>query len=310
MNILITGGTGLIGSALCSALASDGHQIHVLTRNPQKAQTRLPAEVEPYLWDAKTTQGWGHLLDEANAVINLAGQSIAGKSLSDVLTQRWTEERKQTIQASRVDAGNALVEAINKAEKKPKVFIQASAVGYYGNTGQKELIESAPSGDDFLAETCRMWEDSTEQVEAMGVRRVVIRTGLVLSAQGGMLPIILLPTRLFVGGKLGHGDQYMPWIHMEDEVNAIRFLLGNEESRGVYNLSAPRPVQQAELAQIAGQRLRRPSFLPTPAFLLQFALGEKSILVLHGQKALPEKLLNEGYAFKFNNLEAALADLT
>ena len=309
MNILITGGTGLVGRALCAALLADGHQVSVLTRNPDKARNALPSGVLPFKWNGRSPETLSHLIEKTDAVINLAGESIAGENLLGILTKRWTNESKKRIQSSRVDMGQALVKVIEMAEKKPKVFIQASAVGYYGVRGDEPLTENAPAGNDFLAETCREWEDSTSALDKMGVRRVVIRTGLVLAAKGGILPIMLLPFRLFAGGKLGSGEQYVPWIHIEDEVNAIRFLLKNEDARGACNLSAPYPVKQRELAKIAGRVLRRPSFIPAPAFALQLALGEKSTLVLDGQRAIPEKLVTEGFSFSHQDFESALKTL-
>jgi uncharacterized protein len=309
MNILITGGTGLIGRALSAALLADGHEISVLTRNPEKALDALPLGVLQFKWDGRSPEALFPLISASDAVINLAGESIAGENLLGILSKRWTAESKKSIQQSRVEVGNALVEAISAAEKKPKVFIQASAVGYYGATGDEKITENTPNGNDFLAETCRIWEKSTAALEEMGIRRVIIRTGLVLAPKGGILPIMLLPFRLFAGGKLGSGEQYVPWIHIEDEVNAIRFLLKNEDARGAYNLSAPYPVKQRELAKIAGLALRRPSFIPAPAFALQLALGEKSTLVLDGQRAVPEKLLTEGYTFGHDDFESALRTL-
>ena len=309
MKILITGGTGLIGSALIDVLLQDGHEISVLTRSPEKARNTLPSAVTPYKWDSATPEGWGHLIPDMDAVVNLAGESIAGESLLDILTKPWNDEAKRRIQQSRVKAGHALVAAIEKADKKPSVFIQSSAVGYYGPGGDDELTENAPVGDDFLAETCKLWEDSTKPVEAMGVRRAIIRTGLVLDAKSGIMPIILLPFKLFAGGPLGDGKQYIPWIHIDDEVNAIRFLLNDKGADGAYNLTAPNPLTQREQAKVIGRVLHRPSFIPAPAFALKLALGEKSTLVLDGQRAIPENLQLEGFTFKFTDFETALADL-
>ena len=309
MKILITGGTGLIGNALIDALLADGHEINVLTRNPDKARNALPSAVIPHKWDAATPKGWDHLIPAMDAVINLAGQSIAGESLLDIVTKRWTGESKARIRQSRANVGSALVAAIEKAEKKPKVFIQSSAVGYYGPGGDTELTENDPAGNDFLAETCRIWEDSTVKLESMDVRRVIIRTGLVLAGKGGILPIVLLPFKLFAGGPLGNGKQFVPWIHIDDEVNAIRFLLNNEDAHGAYNLTAPNPLTQREQAKVIGRLLRRPSFIPAPTFALKLALGEKSTLVLDGQRAIPENLEVEGFDFKFTNFESALKDL-
>jgi len=309
MNILITGGTGLIGHALSSALLSDGHQISILSRNPDKARNNLPSGVLPIKWDGRSAEGWGHLIEETDAVINLAGESIAGDTLPAIITSRWNDENKNRIRTSRLNAGRALVSAIKNSKKKPKVFIQASAVGYYGPRGDEEITENAPAGTDFLAETCHVWEDSTAEIEGLGIRRAVIRTGLVLAPQGGILPMILLPFRLFAGGPLGSGEQYVPWIHLEDEVNAIRFLLNAEGARDAYTLSAPYPVKQRELAKIAGRLLHRPSFIPAPGFILKLALGEKSTLVLDGQRAVPERLIKAGIQYKYEKLESALKDL-
>ncbi len=309
MKILITGGTGLIGCALINVLLRDGHEISVLTRNPEKARNTLPLGVIPFKWDGCSPEVLFPLISASDAVINLAGESIAGENLLAILSKRWNDKRKKHIQQSRVSIGKALVEAISASEKKPRIFIQASAVGFYGASGDEKITEKTPNGNDFLAETCRIWENSTAALEEMGIRRVIIRTGLVLDAKNGILPMMLLPFRLFLGGKLGGGEQYVPWIHVEDEVNAIRFLLNNEDARGAYNLSAPQAVKQGEQAKISGRLLRRPSFMPTPTFILKLALGEKSTLILDGQRAIPEKLLLEGFNFKFTNFESALSDL-
>ena len=309
MKILMTGGTGLIGRALIDALLKDGHEINVLTRNPDKARNALPSGVTPYKWDGATPKGWEHLIPDMDAVINLAGESIAGEGLVEIITKHWTSEYKKRIRESRANVGNALVAAIEKAEKKPGVFIQASAVGYYGPSGDAELPENSPAGKDFLAETCRLWEDSTKKLEEMGVRRAVVRTGLVLAGKGGILPMVLLPFKLFAGGPLGNGKQFVPWIHIDDEVNAIRFLLNNEDASGAYNLTAPNPLTQREQAKVIGRLLRRPSFIPAPAFALKLALGEKSTLVLDGQRAVPENLQRNGFKFKFTDFESALSDL-
>jgi uncharacterized protein (TIGR01777 family) len=309
MNVLITGGTGLIGHVLTESLLADGHRVTVLTRNPQKAKNILPSDVIPLQWDGRSPEGWGHIIGETDAIVNLAGESIAGDSMIAILTRRWTDVQKERIKQSRLDVGKALVSAIQGAKKKPDVFIQASAVGYYGPHGDEALTESAPGGTDFLAKVCQAWEASTSEVEKLGVRRVVIRSGLVLSTKGGILPIMLLPFRLFVGGPLGSGKQIIPWIHILDQVNAIRFLLENQSAQGAFNLSAPNPVNSARFGRIAGRVLRRPNWFTTPGFALKLALGEKASLVLGGQQAVPQKLLKAGYEIKFKNLEPALQDL-
>lgn len=303
MRVIITGGTGLIGSRLAASLADD-YEVIALSRNPDKRQ--FPAGVRGQRWDAETAKDWGDLADGAYAIVNLAGESIAGKGL---LPSRWTPERKRRIRQSRTKAGRAVVEAIEAAAEKPKVLVQASAVGYYGPSGNEKLTVDAPPGDDFLAEVCVMWESVTEPVEEMGVRRVTLRTGVVLSEEGGALPLMALPYKFFVGGPLGDGNQWMPWIHLEDEARAIRFLMEHEEADGPFNLAAPNPVRNREFGQRIGEVLGRPSFFPTPAFALRLALGEMSTIVLDGQRAVPERLQELGFDFNYVEVTAALDDL-
>ncbi len=306
MRILITGGTGLIGSALAAELAQAGHEVIVLTRNPDKA-TGLPAGVRAERWDGRTAQGWGHLADGAGAIVNLAGASIAGEGL---LPSRWTDERKHLILQSRLDAGRAVVEAVQQAAHKPGVVVQASGIGIYGFAGDRLLDETAPAGTDWLAQVAVQWEAATAPVEAMGVRRVVIRTAVVFSRTGGVLPLMLLPFRLFVGGPVGSGKQYVAWIHLADEVGAIRFLIENPAASGPFNLVAPDVMTNAEVSRVIGRVLRRPSWFPLPAFAMRLMFGEVATLLLEGQRAQPKRLLELGYTFRFPTLEAALRDLT
>ncbi len=309
MNVLITGGSGLIGRALVADLTHRGYAVTVLTRNPQRAASVLPPGVVAHPWDGHTLKGWPHLVSQSEAIINLAGETIAGENLTAILTRRWTPAVKTRIRESRAHIGALLSEAIAHVEHKPRLLIQASAVGYYGNVSDRTVTEDAPPGQDFLAQVCREWEAATASVEELGVRRVILRTGLVLARAGGIMPVMLLPVRLFVGGPLGSGKQALPWIHLVDEVAAIRFLLESETAVGPYNLSAPTPVTQREFARAAGRMLKRPAFFPTPAFALQLVLGEKAQLVLEGQRALPKRLLEAGFEFRFPALQAALEDL-
>lgn len=305
MRIIITGGTGFIGKALANSLAHDHHEVIVLSRNTNKT-SGLDGSVKVVGWDARTANGWGALADGAGAIINLAGESIAGEGFPP---KRWTPERKKLIVQSRVDTGKAAVEAISVATKKPDVLIQASAVGYYGTHGAEDISEDHAPGDDFMARTCIQWEATTAPVEAMGVRRVVIRTGLVLSTQGGVLPQLSLPFKLYVGGRIGSGKQQMPWIHIDDEIGAIRFLMETPSAGGTYNLSAPDVVSNAELATIIGRVLKRPSFLPAPAFAFKLAFGELAVTLTEGQRAVPTRLQAAGYPFHYPDAEAALKDL-
>jgi uncharacterized protein (TIGR01777 family) len=304
MRIIITGGTGLIGRAVANNLAHD-HEVIVLSRNINKT-SGLDGGVKVVKWDARTAQGWGELADGAGAIINLAGESIAGEGFPP---SRWTPERKKRIIESRINAGKAVVEAISAAKNKPEVLIQASAVGYYGTHGSEDITEDHAPGGDFLGQTCVQWEAVTAPVEKMGVRRVIIRTGILMTTKGGVLPQLSLPFKLFVGGPIGSGKQQMPWIHIDDEVGAIRFLIDNKDASGVYNLSAPEVLSNADLATIMGRVLKRPSFFPTPAFAFKLAFGELAILLTEGQRAVPKRLQEAGYPFKFPKAEPALKDL-
>jgi uncharacterized protein (TIGR01777 family) len=304
MRIVITGGSGLIGSALAREMGAEGHDVVVLSRRPEKLAP-LPPGVRTASWDGESAAGWQGLLAagpaEGVAVVHLAGESVA--------SGRWTAERKRRIRASRLLSGQAVVEAVRRAAAPPRVLLQASAVGYYGACGDEEVGEDHPPGGDFLAELAAAWEESTVEVEALGVRQVVLRTGVVLARAGGALPALLRPFRLGAGGPLGSGRQWVPWIHLADEVGALRHLLGSAAARGPYNLTAPEPVTNRGLARALGRALHRPSLLPAPAFALHLVLGEMADMLLHGQRALPRRLLAQGYTFRYPELGAALPDL-
>jgi len=301
MRAIVTGGTGLIGRALCRELVDHGHEVIVLSRNPDRKEEGLPSQVEAVGWDAQSATGWGDLVNETDAIVNLAGAGLADG--------RWTDERKRSILESRVKAGQAVVEAVSAATTRPKVVIQSSAVGYYGPRSDEVLNEDAAPGSDYLARVCFDWEASTAPVERMGVRRPVIRTGIVLSTEDGAFPKILLPFKLFAGGPMGNGSQYWPWIHINDEVRAIRFLMENETASGPFNLTAPNPLTNKEFASVVGQAMGRPSLMPAPAFALKLALGEMSTVLLDGQRAVPSRLQELGFEFDFATLDAALKDL-
>lgn len=301
MRILITGGTGLIGRALTAQLAAAGYEVLVLSRAPERV-TELPAGARAIRWDGRSAQGWGPLADGAAAIINLAGENIGGGL--------WTSARRERIRLSRLNAGRAVVEAVQAAAQKPRVVLQASGIGYYGPRGDEPITEAASAGHDFLAQVAVPWEASTAPVEALGVRRVILRSAAVLSRAGGVLPLMALPFRFFVGGPLGNGRQWQPWIHLADEVGAIRFLLEHEEAAGPFNLVAPGVVTNADFGRALAKVLRRPYGFPTPAFALRLLLGELADgLLLNGQRAIPERLLALGYTFKFPLVEQALADL-
>jgi uncharacterized protein len=300
MRVIITGGTGLIGRALTQSLAADGHEAIVLSRNPDKV-TGLPKGARTVKWDGRSAQGWGQLADGADAIVNLAGESIAAG--------RWSEARKQSILRSRVEAGQAVVAAVEAATKKPRVVVQSSAVGFYGPRGSEKIAEDASAGSDFLASVCRAWEASTAALEALGVRRVIIRTGVVLDKQGGALPQMMLPFKLFSGGPLGGGRQGFPWIHLADEVAAIRFLIDQPSASGVFNLSAPNPLSNAQFSRVLGKVLGRPAFVPTPGLAMKMMFGEMSTLLLDGQFEIPQRLQQLGFTFRFPDADAALRDV-
>jgi len=301
--VLITGGTGFLGRALTDELLKSNNEIVWLSRDPGRVK-KIPSGVRVEKWDGKTAQGWGKLVEGADAIVNLAGASIGTPPIP------WTKSRKENIRASRVNAGHSVVEAIRAASSKPRVLVQSSAVGYYGPRRDELIQENESAGKDFLSQVCVDWEASTAEASSLGVRRVVVRTGLPLTFQGGVLPMLALPFRFFAGGPIGSGKQYVPWIHIADEIGAIKFLMGDEATHGAYNLSAPNPLTNAEFSRVLGRVLKRPSWLPVPGFAMSFALGELAdLLLLSGQRQVPTRLLEAGYKFQFTDAESALKDL-
>jgi hypothetical protein len=294
MTLLIAGGSGFLGTALAKTFRADGHRVMILTRRP-----RRDGDV---LWSTKPTDiTWRHALERADVVINLAGESIAGG--------RWTDERKRVLRASRMEPTQALVSAITAATRPPAVFISSSAIGFYGVHGDEVITEESPSGNDFLAALCRDWE--TLAIEASSrSRTVLIRSGLILSREGGALPQLALPFRLFAGGPVGTGQQYMSWISLTDWIGLVQWALTRTHVSGPLNLTAPTPVTNAEFARVLGRVLGRPSFVPTPAFAVRFALGELAdALILGGQRVVPTRSQALGYEFKHETLEPALRDI-
>ncbi len=306
MRAVIAGGTGLIGRALSESLMSSGYDVVVLSRHADRV-SNLPDGVRAEAWDGRHLGGWARLVDGAGAIVNLAGANISGGGL---LPSRWTEDRKRTIRDSRVDSGRALVEAVSQAGQKPGVLIQSSGVGYYGFRGDEKLTEDAEAGDDFLAKLAADdWEPSTAAVEEMGVRRAIIRTAAVLARDEGALPFLMLPFRLFVGGPVGGGKQWLSWVHLADEVAAIRFLIENAGARGAFNLSAPNPLTNADFGRVLGRVMNRPYYLPVPSFALKLAFGEVTSVALQGQRVIPQRLMEMGFTFRFAEAEEALKDL-
>jgi uncharacterized protein (TIGR01777 family) len=297
MHILLTGGTGLIGRQLCQHWLSQGHRLTVWSRKPEKVAKICGTQV----------RGIARLedLEQAplDAIINLAGAPIADRP--------WTHKRKALLWSSRITLTETLLAWLEKREQKPSLLISGSAVGWYGDGGERELTEASPPViDDFASQLCIAWEETAQRAEALGVRVVLVRTGLVLSAEGGFLSRLLLPFKLGLGGPIGNGRQWMPWIHINDQIALIDFLLHQKGASGPYNACAPKPVRNREFAKTLGSVLHRPTFMPMPALALKVALGELSLLLLGGQKALPVRLLEAGFTFQFTDLRAALDDLS
>jgi uncharacterized protein (TIGR01777 family) len=298
MKVVVTGGTGFIGTRLIEELLGAGHQVVVLTRHMSE---NLPVAVRQVVWDGKTHGPWAGEIDGAEGVINLAGEPIAAR--------RWTEAQKHKILSSRIDATEAVVEAIRRAPRRPAVLINASAVGIYGDVPEGTVTEDHPPGKGFLADTCSRWEAQASAAKALGVRVAIMRTGIVLGDGGGALEKMLLPFRLFVGGPLGSGRQGFPWVHRDDAVGAILYVLSTPAVDGPVNISAPETLTMAQFCSILGHVLHRPSWLPVPSLILRIVLGEMSAVVLSGQKIIPRKLLDLRYNFKYPNAMQALKNI-
>jgi len=297
MKVLIAGGSGFLGNHLIDSLTADSHQVWVLSRDPN--QTINGAQIVG--WDGQTTDDWGHLVEEMDAVVNLAGLSL--------YNWPWTESKKQRFIDSRVEPGRALVTAIKNASQRPEVFIQISGINYYGLRGEGIADESTPPGDDYLAQLTVSWEAATKPVEEVGVRHVVCRSAVVLAEDAILLWLMALPVRLFVGGPIGSGDQALPWIHIDDHIGAIRFLIENPNAKGPFNLIAPQTTSNAEFMRTLANVLRRPYWFRTPAFLMRLVLGEMSLLVTEGRFSKPERLFEMGYNMRYTKLEEALRDI-
>jgi uncharacterized protein (TIGR01777 family) len=292
MKVVLAGGSGFLGTALRAALLADGHIVANLTRRA------TPAAPDDRTWNPDgTSGGWARVLEDVDAVVNLAGTGIADG--------RWNPARKAAILTSRLLATKSVVAAIAQASSPPRVLVNASAIGYYGPCGDEIVTEATPPGRDFLSDVCMQWEREAEQASTY-TRVALVRTGLVLHPEGGALARMLLPFKLGAGGPIGTGNQYMPWIHRDDWVDMVRWLISEPGARGAFNASAPEPVTNAEFAQTLGRVLHRPAVVPVPAFGLKLLFGEMADLLLTGQRAVPARAIEMGFGFRFLTLESAL----
>ena len=298
MKVIITGATGFIGRALCKNLCNN-YEIIALSRDVRRAASKIGDYAKIFEWDGRTTGTWVAEADGAYAIINLAGENLS--------SGRWTQSKKAGILHSRLDSTRAVIAAIKQVSNKPATVIQASAIGYYGSREAEELNESSSQGKGFLADVCQKVELCTEPVAELGVRRVIIRTGIVLDKEEGALPKIAKPFKYFVGGHPGSGKQWFSWISLEDEVAAIRFLVENQEQEGVFNLTSPEPVTMKDFCKKLGKILKRPSWTFVPKFALRLAFGEMADeMLLVSQKVMPKKLLDAGFQFKYTQVSDAL----
>jgi len=293
MKVLISGGSGLVGAALTSGLRGDGHSVCHMVRPGGEA---APGDVQ---WNPLSAQVDVPAMEGFDALVNLNGASIAGG--------RWTPKRKTILRGSRVDSTRVLVDALSHLRQPPRVFVCASATGYYGNRGDEVLTETSGYGSDFLAMLCRAWEGEAARAASSGMRTVIARFGIVLSTEGGALAAMLTPFRFGAGGRLGSGKQWMSWIAMEDALSVLRAAIDDARWNGPVNVVSPEPVSNSEFTRVLASVLHRPAIFPAPALALRLALGEMAdALLLSSQRVLPECLQRYGFAFRYENLEAAL----
>ena len=308
MKIVVTGATGFVGRPLCQKLLSEGHEITALSRNAAKVQEAFGSTVTAAKWGKTGDNETLAALESADAVIHLAGESVAGG--------RWTPEFKREIRDSRVDTSRRLVDGIAKlSAKRPAVLVSASAVGYYGNRGEETLTEASKPGIGFLPEVCEAWEAEINRAQDLGVRVATMRIGVVLGKGGALekmlypLPVRISPYKLGLGGQLGSGKQWMPWIHLDDAIGLFAWAMQNPQVVGAVNTVAPEPIRNAEFARALGRLFRRPAALPVPAFALRLILGEFADTVLTGQKVVPSVAEQQGYTFRYPALDNALRSL-
>ena len=324
--VVVTGATGQIGRALCKQLVAKGYQVVVFSRNPQQARRAVPNAADYVPWQPAESGDWASKVDGAHAVIHLAGASLFGK--------RWSAEYKREIIASREIGTRGLVNAISRAQAKPNVFISSSAVGYYGPSGDTKIDESGPPGHDFLAQVCKVWEQEAEKAQALGVRTVILRTGVVIgSSEGrppfpidlrraslsrpgvilkteeGAFPLLMLPFRFFAGGPILPGTQWFSWVHLDDLVGILLLALEDERVRGPINATAPQPQTNRDFAKTLGRVMGRPAWIPVPGFAMKLLLGEMADMITTGQRVVPKRAEELGYRFKYPSSEQAVRQI-
>ncbi len=294
MKILITGASGLIGTALQKSFAEKGYEMLLATRSEPKKPEQIQWDME-----AGFNESDFNRLEGLDAVIHLAGENVSGL--------RWTDDKKKAIRESRVKGTYNIVNTLSRLEKKPKVFISGSATGFYGDRGDEVMTETSPAGETFLADVCKAWEIESRRAEDIGIRTVLLRTGIVLSKDGGALATMLTPFKFGVGGVVGSGKQWMSWISLDDVVGIINFALENENIRGAVNVVAPNPATNEEFTKTLGDVLYRPTFLPLPAFAVNLVFGEMGdALLLASTRVEPKRLNEAGFSFEFTDLKAAI----
>jgi uncharacterized protein len=298
MIILITGATGFLGRPLCGELLRGGHVVTAVSRDPSKASSLLPPGVQSIGWSESDLRAG---VESADVIVNLAGESIAGS--------RWSPAVKERLRSSRVESTRKVVEAIRGAGQDDKVLVNASAVGFYGDQGSREVTEETPPGKGFLPDLCVQWESEARRAEEGGARVALARTGIVLGEGGGALEKMLPPFKLGVGGPLGSGDQWLPWVHRADVVRMFVWLVENREARGPFNVTSPEPVTMRGFARVLGKAVHRPALFPVPGFVLRAMLGEMAESLLTGQKALPRAAEKLGFTWSYPTLESALRNL-
>lgn len=300
MRVVIFGGSGFIGKHLIPKLISSGHKVTLVSRHPESVETNVQQGVKIQGWNPQ--ENLIAALEGIDTIVNLAGESIGAG--------RWTASRKEEILSSRIDTTKTIVTVLKNLSKKPSVLLNSSAVGYYGNTHDDDVIENHPAGKDFLADVCVQWENEARKAEQFGIRVVLPRTGIILAGDGGALQRMVLPFRLFVGGPLGSGRQWFPWIHIDDEIAAMIHAIENSSLSGPVNFAAPQPITMTQFCSALGKAMHRPSWAPVPSFVLKIILGEMAeALVLGGQKVDTKKLVESGFRFSYDKIENALGKI-